>query len=168
MARRQSIPVHPRGRLVRLIPALFVALLPLTLFGQSPVQREATTTSWADGILKQEAYAVPPKDLADAVCNFRPTGRASSFRARLTIAIPTRSARSRSSTGSRSRPVRRPAFTRATTVLYLYPLEDHGPASKETLLDLWARWAAWLDKYVKSPKPTQQEQRKITTASESR
>jgi dipeptidyl aminopeptidase/acylaminoacyl peptidase len=38
-----------------------------------------------------------------------------------------------------------------TTALYLYPLEDHGPASKETLLDLWARWSAWLDKYVKNP-----------------
>jgi dipeptidyl aminopeptidase/acylaminoacyl peptidase len=37
-----------------------------------------------------------------------------------------------------------------TTALYLYPLEDHGPASKETLLDLWARWAAWLDKHVKN------------------
>jgi dipeptidyl aminopeptidase/acylaminoacyl peptidase len=40
-----------------------------------------------------------------------------------------------------------------TTAMYLYPLEDHGPASKETLLDLWARWAAWLDKYVKNPQP---------------
>ena len=40
-----------------------------------------------------------------------------------------------------------------TTALYMYPLEDHGPASKETLLDLWARWAAWLDKYVKNPQP---------------
>ena len=38
-----------------------------------------------------------------------------------------------------------------TTALYLYPLEDHGPATRETLLDLWARWAAWLDKYVKNP-----------------
>jgi len=38
-----------------------------------------------------------------------------------------------------------------TTALYLYPLEDHGPASEETLLDLWARWAAWLDKYVTNP-----------------
>ena len=38
-----------------------------------------------------------------------------------------------------------------TTALYMYPFEDHGPASKETLLDLWARWAAWLDKYVKNP-----------------
>jgi dienelactone hydrolase len=40
-----------------------------------------------------------------------------------------------------------------TVSLYMYPLEDHGPASKETLLDLWARWAAWLDKYVKNPQP---------------
>jgi len=55
-----------------------------------------------------------------------------------------------------------------TTALYLYPLEDHGPASKETLLDLWARWAAWLDKYVKNPRPAQDEKRKITTSSESR
>jgi dipeptidyl aminopeptidase/acylaminoacyl peptidase len=37
-----------------------------------------------------------------------------------------------------------------TASLYLYPYEDHGPATKETLLDLWARWAAWLDKYVKN------------------
>jgi dipeptidyl aminopeptidase/acylaminoacyl peptidase len=37
-----------------------------------------------------------------------------------------------------------------TTALYMYPLEDHGPATKETLLDLWARWGAWLDKYVKN------------------
>jgi dipeptidyl aminopeptidase/acylaminoacyl peptidase len=32
--------------------------------------------------------------------------------------------------------------------LYVYPFEDHGPAAKETILDLWARWAAWLDKYI--------------------
>ena len=38
-----------------------------------------------------------------------------------------------------------------TAAMYLYPLEDHGPAAKETLLDLWARWSAWLDKYVKNP-----------------
>ncbi|MDR2697880.1 MAG: prolyl oligopeptidase family serine peptidase [Holophagales bacterium] len=37
------------------------------------------------------------------------------------------------------------------TSMYLYPLEDHGPAARETLLDLWARWAAWLDKYVMNP-----------------
>lgn len=32
--------------------------------------------------------------------------------------------------------------------MYLYPFEDHGPASEETLLDLWARWTAWLDKHL--------------------
>ncbi len=40
-----------------------------------------------------------------------------------------------------------------TVALYNYPFEDHGPASRETLLDLWSRWAAWLDKYVKNPAP---------------
>jgi dipeptidyl aminopeptidase/acylaminoacyl peptidase len=33
--------------------------------------------------------------------------------------------------------------------LYMYPFEDHGPATRETLLDLWARWTAWLDLHVK-------------------
>ena len=47
------------------------------------------------------------------------------------------------------------------TALYLYPLEDHGPVAKETLLDLWARWAAWLDKYVKNPQKP--DAKKITT-----
>jgi dipeptidyl aminopeptidase/acylaminoacyl peptidase len=37
-----------------------------------------------------------------------------------------------------------------TASLYVYPFEDHGPATQETLLDLWARWTAWLDKYVKN------------------
>ena len=37
--------------------------------------------------------------------------------------------------------------------LYMYPYEGHGPLSRETTLDLWARWVAWLDKYVKNPKP---------------
>lgn len=36
--------------------------------------------------------------------------------------------------------------------LYLYPWEDHGPAAEETLLDLWARWAAWLEVWVKNPR----------------
>ncbi len=49
-----------------------------------------------------------------------------------------------------------------TAALYMYPLEDHGPASRETLLDLWARWAAWLDKYVKNPEKADPA-RKITT-----
>ena len=46
---------------------------------------------------------------------------------------------------------------RSTCIRY----EDHGPASKETLLDLWARWAAWLDKYVKNPQKA--EPKKVTT-----
>ena len=33
--------------------------------------------------------------------------------------------------------------------LYMYPYEDHGPVARETLLDMWARWVAWLDKYLK-------------------
>ena len=34
--------------------------------------------------------------------------------------------------------------------LYMYPYEDHGPATKESDLDQWARWVAWLDLYVKN------------------
>lgn len=41
-----------------------------------------------------------------------------------------------------------------TASLYMYPYEDHGPATEETILDLWARWTAWLDKYVKNGTPT--------------
>ncbi len=37
-----------------------------------------------------------------------------------------------------------------TASLYLYPYEDHGPVTKETLLDQWGRWTAWLDLYVKN------------------
>ncbi len=37
--------------------------------------------------------------------------------------------------------------------MYLYPWENHGPAARETLLDLWARWVAWLDKWVMDPAP---------------
>lgn len=45
--------------------------------------------------------------------------------------------------------------------LYIYPYEDHGPAGKETQLDMWARWIAWLDFYVKnSGKKTEQEEKK--------
>ncbi|MCH7903113.1 MAG: prolyl oligopeptidase family serine peptidase [Armatimonadetes bacterium] len=35
-----------------------------------------------------------------------------------------------------------------TAALYMYPHEGHGPRAEETLLDMWARWIAWLDKYV--------------------
>jgi dipeptidyl aminopeptidase/acylaminoacyl peptidase len=41
--------------------------------------------------------------------------------------------------------------------LFMYPYEDHGPATKESDLDQWARWVAWLDLYVKNAnakKPT--------------
>ena len=38
-----------------------------------------------------------------------------------------------------------------TVALYMYPYEDHGPITRETDLDQWARWVAWLDKYVKNP-----------------
>jgi hypothetical protein len=38
-----------------------------------------------------------------------------------------------------------------TASMYKYPFEDHGPATRETTLDLWARWVAWLDLYVKNP-----------------
>jgi dipeptidyl aminopeptidase/acylaminoacyl peptidase len=37
-----------------------------------------------------------------------------------------------------------------TASLYMYPYEDHGPATVETTLDLWARWVAWLDLHVKN------------------
>jgi dipeptidyl aminopeptidase/acylaminoacyl peptidase len=33
--------------------------------------------------------------------------------------------------------------------MYLYPYEDHGPASRSTILDLWGRWTAWLDLHLK-------------------
>ena len=36
--------------------------------------------------------------------------------------------------------------------LYMYPYEGHGPLARETNLDMWARWIAWLDTYVKNPK----------------
>jgi dipeptidyl aminopeptidase/acylaminoacyl peptidase len=47
--------------------------------------------------------------------------------------------------------------------LYMYPYEGHGPLAKETTLDLWARWLAWLDMYVKNPK---KEAPAATTAGE--
>jgi dipeptidyl aminopeptidase/acylaminoacyl peptidase len=38
-----------------------------------------------------------------------------------------------------------------TAAMYLYPYEDHGPASRSTLLDLWGRWTAWLDVHLTDP-----------------
>ncbi len=37
-----------------------------------------------------------------------------------------------------------------TVSLYMYPYEDHSPAAIESILDIWARWVAWLEKYVKA------------------
>jgi len=34
--------------------------------------------------------------------------------------------------------------------LYMYPYEDHGQIAQETVLDQWARFVAWLDKWVKN------------------
>ncbi len=34
------------------------------------------------------------------------------------------------------------------SALYMYPHEDHGQRCEETILDMWSRWVAWLDKYV--------------------
>lgn len=34
-------------------------------------------------------------------------------------------------------------------VLYLYPYESHTPRALEHNLDMWARWIAWFDRYVK-------------------
>jgi dipeptidyl aminopeptidase/acylaminoacyl peptidase len=36
--------------------------------------------------------------------------------------------------------------------MYMYPYEDHGQIALETRLDIWARWVAWLDKWVKNAK----------------
>ena len=36
--------------------------------------------------------------------------------------------------------------------LYMHPYEDHGQVTRETNLDLWGRWVAWLDKYLKPTK----------------
>jgi dipeptidyl aminopeptidase/acylaminoacyl peptidase len=42
-----------------------------------------------------------------------------------------------------------------TAALYMYPHEGHGPAAQETLLDMWARWVAWLDHYVRDADPSE-------------
>jgi dipeptidyl aminopeptidase/acylaminoacyl peptidase len=39
-----------------------------------------------------------------------------------------------------------------TSALFMYPYEDHGPATRETDLDQWARFIAWFDVYVKNAK----------------
>ncbi|HSA56676.1 MAG TPA: prolyl oligopeptidase family serine peptidase [Gemmatimonadaceae bacterium] len=37
-----------------------------------------------------------------------------------------------------------------TAALYMYPYEDHSVATYESDLDMWARWFAWFDIYVKN------------------
>jgi dipeptidyl aminopeptidase/acylaminoacyl peptidase len=44
-----------------------------------------------------------------------------------------------------------------TAALYMYPYEDHGQVTKETLLDQWARFSTWLDIYVKNAKDQKKE-----------
>jgi len=51
-----------------------------------------------------------------------------------------------------------------TAALYMYPYEDHTPATRETLLDQWARWTAWLDVYVKNAKPAGAGQAEVSAA----
>ena len=56
-------------RLLRAIPVLLLVLIPLRLAGQSAQQPQQTSApaSWADDVIKQDAYAQPPKEIADAV-----------------------------------------------------------------------------------------------------
>ena len=92
--------------------------------------------------------AVPVRRSAErraAACTTAPKTRTSA---------PTRSTRSSCST--RCRAWARPA--RCTCI----PYEDHGPIAKETVLDQWARWVAWLDKYVKNANTTAKKD-KITS-----
>lgn len=42
-----------------------------------------------------------------------------------------------------------------TAALYMYPYEGHSPIARESLLDLWARWVEWLDKYLQPPKASE-------------
>ena len=37
------------------------------------------------------------------------------------------------------------------STLLMYPYEDHLQISRETILDQWARFSEWLDRYLKSP-----------------
>ena len=41
--------------------------------------------------------------------------------------------------------------------MYLYPFEDHGPATLESILDLWGRWTAWLELHL-----AEEEERPVT------
>ena len=49
--------------------------------------------------------------------------------------------------------------------LFMYPYEDHGPLMRDTLLDQWGRWVAWLDLYVKNAGKTAPADGKVAEAS---
>ena len=53
-----------------------------------------------------------------------------------------------------------------TASLYMYPYEDHGPLMRETLLDQWGRWVAWLDLYVKNAGKTSATNSKVAEGAE--
>ncbi len=55
-----------------------------------------------------------------------------------------------------------------TASLYMYPYEDHGPATLETNLDLWARWIPWLDRYVKDYKKYEEAEKEKEDEGEGR
>lgn len=46
--------------------------------------------------------------------------------------------------------------------LYVYPFEDHNPVAMDTILDMWARWIPWLERYLKGvvpPEPKPEEKK---------
>lgn len=47
--------------------------------------------------------------------------------------------------------------------LYMYPYEDHGQIALETRLDMWARWVAWLDRWVKVPEKYEEGKKEPST-----
>jgi len=53
-----------------------------------------------------------------------------------------------------------------TASLYMYPYEDHGPVTRETLFDQWARWTTWLDLYVKNDGMAQARKKPATPATQ--
>jgi dipeptidyl aminopeptidase/acylaminoacyl peptidase len=55
-----------------------------------------------------------------------------------------------------------------TASLFMYPYEDHGPATRDSNLDQWARWVAWLDMYVKNAGQAPRPKQVTTTTPEQR
>lgn len=48
--------------------------------------------------------------------------------------------------------------------LVMYPYEDHGQIAEETVLDQWARFVAWLDRWLKNPAPAKAEETRPAAA----